>query len=135
MVVGSITSQRRSTVGSSKNGSITAVLGSGIRIMSDSLMPFHPAMEEPSNILPSRNRSSSTSRAGLLLAARVREAQVREFRLFFFYEFQYITGCHIASGKGVELAAGIHWACVRGWRSGLVLQGPCQGRRHSESSS
>src|SRR5256885_13890174 len=36
----------------------------------------------------------------LLLAARVREAQVREFRLFFFYEFQYVTGCHIASGKG-----------------------------------
>src|SRR2546423_3185937 len=42
----------------------------------------------------------------LLLAARVGEAQVREFRLFFFYEFQYVTGCHIASGKGVELAAG-----------------------------
>src|SRR5204863_8898739 len=62
----------------------------------------------------------------LLLAARVGEAQVREFRLFFFYEFQYVTGCHIASGKGVELAAGVQTTCVRGWRSGLVLQGPCQ---------
>ena len=28
-------------------------LGSGIRIMSESLMPFQPAIDEPSNILPS----------------------------------------------------------------------------------
>src|SRR5438477_6040829 len=41
----------------------------------------------------------------LLLAARVGEAQVGEFRLPFFYELQYVTGCHIASGEGVELAA------------------------------
>ena len=38
---------------SSKNGSMTAVAASGIRIMSDSWMPFQPAIEEPSNILPS----------------------------------------------------------------------------------
>src|SRR6266480_3621794 len=57
----------------------------------------------------------------LLLAARVGEAQVREFRLFFFYEFQYVTGCHIASGKGwnspprskrlVCEAGGVVWYC------------------------
>ena len=35
----------------------------------------------------------------LLLAARVGEAQVRELHLLFFYEFQDITGGHIASGK------------------------------------
>ena len=34
--------------------------GSGISTMSDSLMPFQPPMEEPSNILPSSKKSSST---------------------------------------------------------------------------
>jgi hypothetical protein len=37
----------------------------------------------------------------LLLAAGVGEAQVRELHLLLFDEFQYVTGCHIASGKGV----------------------------------
>src|SRR5258708_22764971 len=32
--------------------------------MSDSLMPFQPAMDEPSNILPSLKNPSSTSRVG-----------------------------------------------------------------------
>src|SRR5579863_5023432 len=44
---------------SAKNGSIVAVSGSGIRHMSDSLIAFHPAIEEPSNIWPSANVSSS----------------------------------------------------------------------------
>src|SRR6476659_2554015 len=42
-----------------KNGSMTAVLGSDISTMSDSLIAFQPAMEEPSNIVPCVNRSSS----------------------------------------------------------------------------
>src|ERR1700728_2384764 len=65
MVAGSMTSQRILTVVSSKNGSRMAVVASGIRIMSDSLIPFQPAIDEPSNILPSVNRSASTSRAGM----------------------------------------------------------------------
>src|SRR6202008_3395321 len=44
---------------SAKNGSIVAVTGSGIRHMSDSLISFQPAIEEPSNIKPSENVSSS----------------------------------------------------------------------------
>src|SRR5579863_8321267 len=44
---------------SAKNGSTVAVSGSGIRHMSDSLIAFHPAIEEPSNIWPSANVSSS----------------------------------------------------------------------------
>src|SRR5690349_16746486 len=44
---------------SAKNGSIEAVAGSGIRHMSDSLMAFQPAIEEPSNIWPSAKVSSS----------------------------------------------------------------------------
>src|ERR1700693_2306479 len=44
---------------SAKNGSIVAVTGSGIRHMSDSLIAFQPAIDEPSNINPSANVSSS----------------------------------------------------------------------------
>src|SRR6266567_837726 len=43
---------------------MTAVAGSGIRIMSDSLIPFQPAIDEPSNILPSLKKPSSTKRVG-----------------------------------------------------------------------
>jgi hypothetical protein len=39
---------------------MTAVSGSGISVMSDSLIAFQPAMDEPSNMVPSANRSSST---------------------------------------------------------------------------
>src|SRR3569832_2285439 len=44
---------------SAKKGSIVAVTGSGIRHMSDSLIAFQPAIEEPSNIWPSVKVSSS----------------------------------------------------------------------------
>src|SRR6478609_5527832 len=58
-VVGSSTSQVMTMVVSAKNGSIVAVTGSGIRHMSDSLIAFQPAIEEPSNIVPSAKMSSS----------------------------------------------------------------------------
>jgi hypothetical protein len=79
MVLGSMTSQRMLTVISSKNGSRTAVPHRAARIMSDSLMPFQPEMEEPSNILPSRKKSVVDETRGnghvLLFAAGIREAQ------------------------------------------------------------
>src|SRR6267154_2563464 len=58
-VVGSSTSQTRTSVVSAKNGSMVADAGSGIRHMSDSLIAFQPAIEEPSNIMPSAKVSSS----------------------------------------------------------------------------
>src|SRR5256714_3188009 len=58
-VVGSRTSQVMTRVVSAKNGSMVAVTGSGIRHMSDSLIAFQPAMEEPSNMRPSAKVSSS----------------------------------------------------------------------------
>ena len=58
-MVGSRTSQTIDKVGAAKKGSMVAVEGSGISIMSDSLMAFQPAMEEPSNIVPSAKISSS----------------------------------------------------------------------------
>src|SRR5579864_5648060 len=44
-----------------KKGSMTAESGSGISVMSDSLIARHPAMDEPSNIRPCVNASSSIS--------------------------------------------------------------------------
>ena len=58
-MVGSSTSQISTIVVSAKNGSMQADAGSGIRFMSDSLIAFQPAIEEPSNIWPSANVSSS----------------------------------------------------------------------------
>src|ERR1041384_2731417 len=72
-----MTSQRMLTVVSSKNGSMTAVLGSSARIMSDSLMPFQPAIDEPSNILPSRNKSSSTAFAGIVTCCSLPRVSVK----------------------------------------------------------
>src|ERR1017187_9106719 len=45
---------------------MTAVAGAGIKIMDDSLIPFQPAIDEPSNILPSLKKPSSTSRVGMV---------------------------------------------------------------------
>src|SRR5260370_18428955 len=58
-VVGSSTSQVMTRVVSAKNGSIVAVTGSGIRHMSDSLIAFQPAIDEPWDIRPSAKTSSS----------------------------------------------------------------------------
>src|SRR6201996_9119974 len=50
IVLGSSTSQLRISVGCAENGSISAVSASGISTMSESLMPFQPVIDEPSNI-------------------------------------------------------------------------------------
>ena len=54
-------SQLMTMVEAAKNGSMHADVGSGISVMSDSLIAFQPAIEEPSNISPSANASSSIS--------------------------------------------------------------------------
>src|SRR5690606_40846908 len=60
-VDGSMTSQLMTSVESSKNGSMNAVPASGSRIMSDSLMPFQPAIDEPSNILDRKSTRLNSS--------------------------------------------------------------------------
>src|SRR5580698_7925731 len=52
-------SQMTFSVGWAANGSITAVDGSGISVMSDSLIAFQPAIDEPSNCSPCSKTSSS----------------------------------------------------------------------------
>ena len=64
MVLGSTILHLMFTVTSSVNGSTTAVESSGIRIMSDSLIPFQPAIEDPSNMAPSAKNSPSAFEDG-----------------------------------------------------------------------
>src|SRR5215467_14142714 len=64
IVDGSSTSHVRITVATAANGSSTADSASGISTMSESLIPFHPEIDDPSNILPSSKNDSSTVRAG-----------------------------------------------------------------------
>ena len=74
-----------------------AVSGSGISIMSDSLIAFQPAIEEPSNMMPSANMSSSTvddvDGHVLQLAARVGEAQVDVLDVVVLDLLQDVFGC------------------------------------------
>ena len=53
-------SQLMISCGWAANGSMTADALSGFRIMSDSLMLFQPAIDEPSNMMPSFSISAST---------------------------------------------------------------------------
>jgi hypothetical protein len=64
IVDGSSTSHVRISVGIAANGSSTALPASGISTMSESLIPFQPEIDEPSNILPSSNSESSTALTG-----------------------------------------------------------------------
>ncbi len=59
-------SQTIAMVDWAKKGSMWAVSASGISTMSDSLIAFQPAMEEPSNMTPSANMSSSTSTTSIV---------------------------------------------------------------------
>src|ERR1700722_5690728 len=54
-------SQFMTIVEAAKNGSMQAEVGSGISVMSDSLIARQPAIDEPSNMSPSAKASSSIS--------------------------------------------------------------------------
>ena len=64
-VSGSRTKQLMFSVGCWRNGSMTAVFGSGIRSMSDSWISWKPRIDEPSKPRPSSNTSSVSSCAGI----------------------------------------------------------------------
>ena len=60
-VIGSTTLQMSESVGSAMNGSMTAVVGSGITSMSDAWIACQPRIEEPSNPSPSSKTASVSS--------------------------------------------------------------------------
>src|SRR3990170_191238 len=63
--MGSVMLQIRLSVGTFMNGSITAVLASGITSMSLLLIACHPRIEDPSNPNPSLNTLSVSSSIGM----------------------------------------------------------------------
>ena len=62
--------------------------------MSESLIAFQPAIDEPSNMKPSSNRiladGGDRKRRVLFLPAWIREAQIDPFDVVIFYELQGI---------------------------------------------
>ncbi len=103
MVLGSSTSQVRINVGCAVNGSRTAVDGSGISTMSESLMPFQPVIDEPSNILPSSNSRRIDGVGGkrdvMLLAEHVGEAQIDELDLVLLDQIENFVGHGNLAGR------------------------------------
>src|SRR5262245_2136170 len=59
------------SVGTAQNGSIKAVLGSGMASMSEASMDFQPRMDEPSKPNPSLKDSSVNSAIGQLKCCQV----------------------------------------------------------------
>src|SRR5437762_887637 len=59
------------SVGSAQNGSITAVVGSGITSMSLAWIGCQPRIDEPSNPSPSSNTASSISLGGTVKCCQI----------------------------------------------------------------
>ena len=68
--------------------------------MSDSLIAFQPAIDEPSNMMPSANVLFIGGRghAGrvLPLAARIGEAEVNELDVLFLHHRENLFGVHLS---------------------------------------
>ena len=82
---------------------MTAVSGSGTRIMSDSWISWKPRIDEPSKPKPSSKASSDTSSNGhrevLHQSGKVREPDVDELGAVLLAELQYVgwANCHASS--------------------------------------
>src|SRR5687768_4584366 len=92
-----MTSQVSSSVGSSKNGSMLAVFGSGISSMSDASMPFQPAIEEPSKAWPPVNLSSSKCDRGTVTCCSLPRVSVKRksTNLTSFSDTNFITSATV----------------------------------------
>ena len=75
-----------------------AVEGSGIRIMSDSLIAFQPAIEEPSNITPSTKELSSVAEAMRAVCCHLPRGSVNR-------KSTYSTLCSLIISMTLETAA------------------------------
>src|ERR1700679_1945537 len=112
---------------------MTAVAGSGIKIMSDSLMPFQPAMDEPSNILPSLKKPSSTSRVGMVTWCSFPIGSVKR-RSANFASFSLIN---FRTSAGVMcVLAGVDCILVRVQAPGClqIMQLMCHGEVHTDQA-
>ena len=87
-------SQNTIMLGLAANGSITALAGSGIRIMSLSLIAFQPAIDEPS-----RNASSSMVETCCAVCCHLPRGSVNR-RSTYSTEFSRIISRHFATPLG-----------------------------------
>src|SRR6266478_5694972 len=74
------------------NGSRTAVEQSGASSMSDSLIAFHPAIEEPSNITPPLRKSSVIVRTWWAKCCHLPRGSVKR-------KSTYLTSCSLISSS------------------------------------
>ena len=95
-----MTSQVMTSVVSSKKGSMYAVDGSGMRIMSEAWMPFQPPARSRRRVavlevlfLEGRHRQADV----MFLAANIREAQVHEAHFVFLDHLHDVLGVHFDS--------------------------------------
>ena len=86
--------------------------GSGIRLMSDSLIAFQPAIEEPSNIWPSANVSSSIMVTSNVTCCHLPRGSVNRKSTYFtslsliiFMTFLAVVIEYVPSRDGIELKA------------------------------
>ena len=93
-------SQNRISCGLALNGSMQAFAGSGIRIMSDSLIAFQPAIDEPSNMMPSTKVSSSTVEMCWAVCCHLPRGSVKR-------KSTYSTLCSLIISMTLETAAAL----------------------------
>ena len=75
--MGSMTSHVMQSVVSSMNGSTKQLVGSGMSSMSEAWMPFHPAIDEPSNAWPDSNLSCVKTLAGVVTCCSLPRVSVK----------------------------------------------------------
>src|ERR1700722_18579912 len=85
-----------------------AELGSGIRHMSDSLIAFQPAIEEPSNIWPSENVSSSIMPMSNVTCCHLPRGSVNRKSAYLtsLSLISFKTSCAVVIGSGSSFR---HW--------------------------
>src|SRR6201981_2872677 len=114
------------------NGSSTAVAQSGTSIMSDSLIAFHPAIDDPSNITPSLRKSSVIVRTWCARCCHLPRGSVNR-------KSTYLTSCsliismtflvsailsfHFQIDRTVERAIAPTWTAARSDRVRTALAG------------
>src|SRR3954451_19084109 len=103
---------------SAKNGSIVAVTGSGIRHMSLSLIAFQPAIEEPSNIVPSVKMSSSIIEMSKVTCCHLPRGSVKR-------RSTYLTSLSLIAFR---TSLPVFMGSPYGFRVGLKLSGGSMGR-------
>src|SRR5262249_41896154 len=96
-----------------------AEAGSGIRFMSDSWIAFQPAIDEPSNMIPSANVSSSIVDTSIVTCCHLPRGAVKRKSTNF-------TSLSLIIFR-TSLAVVIHFPCVGTLASGGIGPGPQAG--------